>query len=448
MVNGIIPHEIKDWSKIDEREAFWGKLDLLHPEVNFGIHRYNNALWTSGLVGVGRVFDRDGNAIQENGREHILIVSSNYDLNPWAMLQDVMLDDEYEQYMSELESDKKFLFKIFFDQPLIRLPQGINLDAEILFALSYVNSCYYLCKKGLKKSLIYKEENYTAKLRGKIDVAKNIKHNTVRGRCDKFYCKYVDFTEDTIENRILKAALLKCKPLIKSRFPESTVIQNKISFCANAFKHVKVVDVINSDYNQVAVSGLYSYYKPVIQQARAMLDKAFHNYAESPTADTRRNTYTIPFVINMETLFEYYARTKLKELVKSESYTLEKYSKRFYLQSGVSSNDETEKGIHLMPYCIPDIVVCDANGTPVIVIDAKYKPDNRPDRSDSHQLLAYVLLAGVSKCGFVLPGKQSGLKQMKSTGLEYLSLTSSAIQYYELILGNDIVSESIKEILV
>ena len=227
-----------------------------------------------------------------------------------------------------------------------------------------------------------------------------------------------------------------------------TVIQNKISFCANAFKHVKVVDVINSDYNQVAVSGLYSYYKPVIQQARAMLDKAFHNYAESPTADTRRNTYTIPFVINMETLFEYYARTKLKELVKSESYTLEKYSKRFYLQSGVSSNDETEKGIHLMPYCIPDIVVCDANGTPVIVIDAKYKPDNRPDRSDSHQLLAYVLLAGVSKCGFVLPGKQSGLKQMKSTGLEYLSLTSSAIQYYELILGNDIVSESIKEILV
>lgn len=296
--------------------------------------------------------------------------------------------------------------------------------------------------------MIYKEENYTAKLRGKIDVAKNIKHNTVRGRCDKFYCKYVDFTEDTIENRILKAALLKCKPLIKSRFPESTVIQNKISFCANAFKHVKVVDVINSDYNQVAVSGLYSYYKPVIQQARAMLDKAFHNYAESPTADTRRNTYTIPFVINMETLFEYYARTKLKELVKSESYTLEKYSKRFYLQSGVSSNDETEKGIHLMPYCIPDIVVCDANGTPVIVIDAKYKPDNRPDRSDSHQLLAYVLLAGVSKCGFVLPGKQSGLKQMKSTGLEYLSLTSSAIQYYELILGNDIVSESIKEILV
>lgn len=110
--------------------------------------------------------------------------------------------------------------------------------------------------------------------------------------------------------------------------------------------------------------------------------------------------------------------------------------------------DGTGFNIHLMPYCIPDIVVCDANGTPVIVIDAKYKPDNRPDRSDSHQLLAYVLLAGVSKCGFVLPGKQSGLKQMKSTGLEYLSLTSSAIQYYELILGNDIVSESIKEILV
>ena len=448
MVKGIIPHEIKDWSKIDEKDAFWGKIDLLHPEANFGIHRFNGALWTSGMVGVGRVFDRDGNALTENGREHILIVSSNYGLNPWKMLQDVMLDNEYNQYMSELESEKKTLFQIFYDQPLIRLPQGINLDAEVLFALSYINSCYYLCKKGLKKSLIYQEENFTAKLRGKIDVSKNIKHNTVRGRCDKFYCKYVDFTEDTIENRILKAALIKCKPIIKSRFPESATIQGKISFCNNVFKHVKTVEVFDSDYNQVAISGLYSYYKPVIQQARAMLDKAFHNYAEDHIAANKRDTYTIPFTINMETLFEYYARTKLKDTFKAGTYTLEKYTKRFYLQSGVTSSDDAEKGIHLMPYCIPDIVVCDGTNTPVMVIDAKYKPDSRPDRTDSHQLLAYVLLAGVKKCGFILPGKQSGIKQMKTTGTDHLPLTSSKVQYYELMLGSDTVSEQFKDILV
>ena len=40
----------------------------------------------------------------------------------------------------------------------------------------YINSCHTLCKKGLKKSLIYREENFTAKLRGKIDVNRNIKH--------------------------------------------------------------------------------------------------------------------------------------------------------------------------------------------------------------------------------------------------------------------------------
>lgn len=439
MAKGVIPHRVKDWSQIAESESFWGEINLLKPEDNFGIHRYNNGLWTSGFVGVGRLFDKNGTPITENGKEHILIVTSSYGMNPWQMLEKVLKDDEYESYIAELEKEKKFLFRIFYDQPVIQLEQDENSDAELLYALSFLNSCYALCKKGLKKSLIYKTENYTAKLRGKIDVSKNIKHNTARGRSDKFYCKYVDFTEDNIENQIVKAALLKSKAILKKSFQENPSVNNRIGFCVNTLRHVNGTrKVVNSDFNSVAVGGLYSYYKPVIEQARAILGQKLHTYVESDGSTSRKSVFTIPYVINMETLFEFYARTILKETLSASDYALKNYSQRLFLQSGVSKTEDSERGIHLMPYCIPDIIICDKNtGKPAMVIDAKYKPDNRPVRADSHQLLSYVLLTGVQKCGFIFPGESTKIKQMKCTKNMNLPLSAEPVQYHELILGND-----------
>lgn len=447
MAKGIILHQLQDWSKIDEKDGIWGKVDLLRPENNFGIHRYNNNLWTSGQVGIGRIFDKDRMPIQENGKEHILMITSRYGLNPWEMLETVLLDDEYDEYINELERDGKFLYRIFYDQSVIKLPKGSDVETEVLFALSYINACYSLCKKGLKKSLIYHEENFTSKLRGKIDVSKNIRHNTSHGRNDKFYCKYLDFTEDTIENRIIKAALIKCQKIIKQKFQDESSVKNKVFYCLNVLKRVKNQSIKNSDYSSVSVGGLYSYYKPVLQQARSILGLKFQSYLEGMQEDTRDYVYTIPYIINMETLFEYYARTKLKHALKTTEYRVEKYSKKYYLQKGVSATEEAERGTHLMPFCIPDIIVYKGDN-PMLVIDAKYKPNERSDRSDSHQLLAYVLLTGVDRCGFVLPGKETQIKEMKTTGNSYLSLAPRLLRYYELILGNRSDNSELQKLLL
>ena len=447
MSKGIILHNIRDWSKIDEREGFWGKVDLLNPNINFGIHRYNNALWTSGQVGVGRLFDRDNMPIQDNGKDHILVVTSSYNLNPWLMLESVLLDDEYDEYVAEIEKDGRYLFRIFYDQPVIRLPHGFGDDAETLFALSFVSSCYALCKKGLKKSLIHNVDNFTAKLRGKIDVSRNIKYNSAKGRSDRFYCRYIDFTEDNLENRIIKAALIKCKEIIRRRFQENTSIRKKEVFCLNSLKHVKEVSITNSDFNSAEVSGLYSYYKPVLQQARAILGFKFQSYSNVPSVTEARSVYRIPYVINMETLFEYYARTVLKQTFSEDCYRIEKYSKKLFLQSGVNVPEAAERGIHLMPFCIPDIIVL-RDETPALVIDAKYKASGRPDRADSHQLLAYVLLTGVDRCAFILPNTVTKIREMETTGDQFLTLSSQNVRYYEMLLGHDYDSEALKSILM
>lgn len=34
MAKEIIAHHLTDWSKVDEKAGFWGRIDLLRPEIN------------------------------------------------------------------------------------------------------------------------------------------------------------------------------------------------------------------------------------------------------------------------------------------------------------------------------------------------------------------------------------------------------------------------------
>lgn len=439
MANRIILKELEDWSKIDKNDPFFHGIDISRDE-NFGIHTYNGNLWSSGFVGVGRLYGSNGRPLTSQGKEHVVVVNSQYKMDPWVMLEKVMTDDEYDDYIEELEKDGKYLFKIFYDQPIIQLTQNQQCDADILYALSFINLCFSLCKKGIKKKMIHKEENFTAKIRGRIDIQKNIRKNTSKGRNDRFYCKYIDFSADTTENRILKATLVRCKKIIEQKFEMHSEIVSRLFFCMNSLRGVKLVTIKKQDFSNVNTSGLYSYYKPLIKQAKCILSQKYLSYIAEDGRSVTRSVYTIPYMINMETVFEFYARTVFRERIDDKKYYLEKYSKKIFLEKGITNTGDVKRGIHLMPYCIPDIIVCDKNTTkPVIVLDAKYKEDDRPVRNDSHQLLSYVLLTGVDKCGFILPGENTKIKDMRNS--DSLTLASPLIQdlkYFELILGNKI----------
>lgn len=446
MAREIIPHEIKDWSPLPVDEDVWGQLDLSDPELNFGIHKYNDRLWTSGYVGVGRLFNKRQRAITTDGKEHIIVITSQYGMNPWRMLETVMTDGEYENYLSELDEDE-FIFKVFYEQPLVRLAQDTQNDGDLLYAISFINSCYALCKKGLKKALYRQEENYQSKVRGKINVKKNIRENTCRGRNDRFYCQYIDFTEDTLENRILKSTLTKCREILSARFEISTEMAQRITFCLNAFRRVKKIRIRSSDFNVASASGLYMYYKPLLRQARCIHTQKYFSYTAENGETITKSVYTVPYMINMERLFEFYARTVIKRTLEGTQYYLDSYSKHIFLQSGVTRVDEAERRVHLMPFCIPDILICKKeNQCPVLVMDAKYKSHARSARSDTHQLLSYVLLTKVKRCGFIFPGEITAVKTM-SSGDDHLMLATDDLAYYELLLGNDNLPIVIEQLL-
>lgn len=141
------------------------------------------------------------------------------------------------------------------------------------------------------------------------------------------------------------------------------------------------------------------------------------------------------------------ARTVLKRTFSEECYRVEKYSKKLFLQKNVNAPESAERGIHLMPFCIPDIIILQ-NETPAIVIDAKYKVSGRPDRGDSHQLLAYVLLTGADRCAFILPNTETKIREMETTGGQFIPLSSQNVRYYEMLLGNDYDPATLRGVLM
>ena len=160
--------------------------------------------------------------------------------------------------------------------------------------LSFINACYSLCKKGIKKKMLYQEENFNAKIRGKIDVKKNIRMNTSHGRNERFYCKYIDFTADNTENRILKAALTRCRKIVEQKFELHVESVRRMYYCLNTFRGVKNVQIKNKDFNSVSVTGLYTYYKPLLRQAKSILGQKYHSVKGEDGRQITKSIYTIP----------------------------------------------------------------------------------------------------------------------------------------------------------
>jgi hypothetical protein len=452
MARDNIIHELEDWSLVPENISFPKDIDLFNLEHSLGVHRYDGKLWTSGYVGVGRLYDFKGNVMQTKGKEHIVVIKPQKAvINPWKMLEVVMADAEYESYIAELENSGKFLFKIFHEQPVIKLAQDSQNDGDLLYAISFISACYSLCKKGLRKEMIYKEENYGSKVKGKINVKKNIRENTCRGRNDRFYCKFIDFTDDNIENRILKATLQKSKKIIEKKIGISNAVYKQYQFCMNALKHVRDIQIKSSDFSKASASGLYMYYKPVLKQAKAIYGQKYLSYKAENGETVTSSVYTTPYIINMETLFEFYVRALLRKSLPSIGCELVSYSEKICLEDGINNPNDAEKGIHLMPYCIPDIIVRNkVTQETVSVMDVKYKNHERASRSDSLQLLSYVLLTGVKHCGFIFPNDDTQIKMFKNGGSDHLKIRTpfaDELKYFELLMGNEIDESVLRTII-
>ena len=311
---------------------------------NLGIKRVNGKLYSGNYVGVCRIKSLNGKNITSiDGREVILKIEPRFPVSVVDMLNALRDDNEFERYLApqtnrineayrEIEDlNDNELFHFFENEDPIFLKDSIARESSIITASIFITMLKSLCTRPLMGRMEKKEENLTGKVKGKIVFSKNIQKNTLRGRDDRVYCRYLEYTEDIIENQILKAALHKAELFLNKYFGSASGNNNSfrdmVSYCRNALDHVSYKKISRLDINNIKTTGVYVYYKPVINAAKMVLSEI----TLEATGNTAITSYVVPYAISMDKLFEMYVRAYLKK-------------------AGIGSYDSKEPGIKLSQY--------------------------------------------------------------------------------------------------
>lgn len=406
--------EAWDWSKIDTQQLPYSENLFCYTNVNnAGIDNLGiwinekGEYWTSGYSGVCVLKDKNGDDYIYNGKTVILVVRPRFKTSAFSMLANVICDDEYDKYVSSLDHE---LFE-FYDDPPIRIKVD-HSGGDLLLAFSFIKSCYRICTKLLNHKMKFYNENLIGKVRGKIDFPNHLKKNVFYGREDRIYCKYPFFSEDTIENRILKKALGLSERIMYAYNYEPIEgmanIREMLIYSKRRLSGIAEGEIKRSDFLTVNVNGFNSLYAPAIGLAKLLIDNVGINVGLSRS----HFGYVIPYAIRMESVFEFYIRSQIKSYIKAKGIDDIKLD-IFRSRSNNNLLKTTKNRSYLMQEYIPDIALMKFNNAKgcweyAVVLDVKYQRSlmgvmSSTRRHNTHQLMFYALLLNVKGCGFVFP---------------------------------------------
>ena len=229
-----------------------------------------------------------------------------------------------------------------------------------------------MVRKGLKKSYYSVQENLNCKIKGKIVVSQQIKHNVLKNRATKTICRYEEFGYDTEVNQFLKQVLSVIPNLLEgfSQEKQFVQLQEVLHYCNGGFYQVTNKKFKNLKYNEN--NPFYRNYNQAIKIGNQIL--ALQDYNISGKNQKETSTYP-PFWIDMSKLFELYVFKQLKNHFPEANQV--KYHEKHNRQE-------------------LDFII----NTPNIkaVVDAKYKPryaKGNPSMDDARQLSGYTRLSSI-----------------------------------------------------
>jgi len=205
------------------------------------------------------------------------------------------------------------IYKIDINSPRIRLPAK-TFELTPFIIIHFLNLLKKIVKKGLKKDYVWVEENLSSKIKGKVLLSNNIKHNIIRARADRNYCKYQEYSFNCIENKILKKALNFVSSYIKHNFSGNKDLINLLYFNKKVFDYIEDYEVTANSFKLVKINNLYREYNEALEVAK-MIFKRF-DYSINQT--TAKEAEFPPFHIDMSLLFEIYTYSLLHQTYGNE----------------------------------------------------------------------------------------------------------------------------------
>jgi 5-methylcytosine-specific restriction enzyme subunit McrC len=267
----------------------------------------------------------------------------------------------------EISKDISCIYKIYHNKKAIELKSN-TFELTPLIIVHFLNTLINIVKRGLKKDYIKVEDNLQSKIKGKILFNRSLKINNFKGRNDRNFCNYQEYSINCIENQILKKALLFVSSYLKKHFKQDRTLFNSLNYCIGAFSDINE-DIDITKIKQFKINPLYKEYSEALRLAKMIFKRFSYSINEINKID---NNKTPPFYIDMSLLFELYVFSKLrKEFGRNILYQ----SKGRFGNTDFLKTDEK------------------------IIIDTKYKPKYTNDYviDDIRQLSGYSRDKGIMK---------------------------------------------------
>ena len=217
--------------------------------------------------------------------------------------------------------------------------------------------------RGVLRSYETREESLVA-MRGRLDTAGQFRR---AGVLSPISCTYDDFTEDIVENRVLRAAVRRVlrvpgvAPTERGRLMRQLAALEGVSD-----EHVRLETV-----DAIHFTRLNAHYAPALRLARLML-------ANLTLVDRAGDTSASSFIVDMNELFQRFVTERLRTAMRGRIEVLDEPFVHLGEGRRVAMN--------------PDLVFRSSDRRTVYVGDVKYKLAGgaRGHSSDYYQLLAYT----------------------------------------------------------
>jgi 5-methylcytosine-specific restriction enzyme subunit McrC len=232
-------------------------------------------------------------------------------------------------------------------------------------------------RKGLYRSYIERDDDLEY-VRGRIDIRGNIR-NAVLG-APRLHCNYQELTADLEENVILLWALYAASRLGLQRDDVKLQVRRAYRGLLGSvsLEQKTVHDCIGRFYHR-----LNDDYRPMHGLCRFLIE-------HSGPGTERGEREFLPFCLNMPNLFEAFVAEWLKENLPERFKVDTQYHAR------ITANADLSFQIDL-------VLRNRADGSPIAVLDTKYKLGELPSESDIQQVIAYAVRLGVTKAYLIYP---------------------------------------------
>lgn len=293
--------------------------------------------------------------------------------------------------------------------------EGIKLPHLTLIEVTaFLATTARFVERHLRRGFVRIQENLVGRVRGRILITDQLRKNLAQARPDRMVCEYQLFSLDTLENRLLKAALEVSARYVSANGINILELQCWIRVIRSALASVPDHQPHSRDWSQVHNKGLMTAYAKPLALARLVLTRLHLK----PTGEAQETYKTLPFFLDANRLFEGWVGVCLSDVCDSVwSQDWKSFGPKPYREKQYKFR--------------PDFIVkANKEQQGHIVVDSKYKPDG-PELLDLYQVLGYArLLAepepsliaasgipgghGLSEACFAVPGEpiSKGMPQL------------------------------------